>query len=138
MKSILQKTSPLVFSFLLILSVGLFFSFSNSEKRKTEYLSIVVDYSNQIQCVNITEGTSTSKRIAIVSSKSESKFQINRLKKLGYEIVRKHISNQYDNQYVFELLQQYEAKGWELNSHNFSVGKSNDNERRMSFYLFTK
>lgn len=118
MKSIfLKKAFPLTFSFLLILSAGLFYSFSNSKEsnKKTEHLSIIVDYNIRTQTIYITEGTSISK-----------------------EIENQNLENRFDNKFVFKLIQQYEAKGWKLDNHNFGVGNSKSYHNKISYYLFTK
>ena len=122
MKSILlKKTSPFILLFLLIFSGALFYSFSNSEKsnKKTEYLSIVVNYALGTQTIHITEGTSNSKKIT-----------------------HPNIEGIFDNKLVFKLFQQYGAEGWKLESHNFGVGTGADDinkyETKISYYLFTK
>ncbi|MFK8004863.1 MAG: hypothetical protein AB8H03_00770 [Saprospiraceae bacterium] len=118
MKSILLKeTSPLTLLLLLIFSAGLFYNFSTLEKlnKKTEYLSIVVDYNIRTQTISITEGTTVSK-----------------------EIKNQNLENIFDNKLVFKLLQQYETKGWKLESHTFGVGNSQSYHNKISYYLFTK
>jgi hypothetical protein len=141
MKSILLiKTSPLIFSFSLILSVGLLFSFSNYEKSnaKAEFLSIVVNYHIDFRLVDITEGSSSFKRIAILHPNNNRSLLLNWLKKEDYTIVRKKFCDSFNNKYIFELMQEYKVKGWELNSHNFGIGKSIEEDIQISYYLFTK
>jgi hypothetical protein len=98
----------------------------------------MVQYEFEAQYISITEGDSTFKQIAFIDIDNNRTLQINRLRKRGFEIVRKDLTNCFNNKYIFKILQQYQAKGWELKSHNFGVGSSETDNNQVSFYLFTK
>lgn len=104
------------------------------------YLSIVVVYEKTSQLIYITEGAQELRKIEIYKNPSIEKVRSN--EKRGIETISVSKFPKYDNREIFKLFAEYETKGWELHSQNFSTSEARGEVRsfstQVSYFLFTR
>jgi len=116
----------------IITGIGFFLLFTAySMTNKTDaidYLSIKVDYSSKTQRITVSDETGIIEKIIVLpadKSKKKKRFERN-----GYRVIIKEVPYFLDNSSLIRLLEEYNKKGWILNSQ--SLGVSHDHDRILS------
>lgn len=108
--------------------------------QKLSYLSIAVSYEYRCQYLHITEGANIIRQVVVLPA--DAYRQIERHKRVGYEVITLPAIMFFDNRPLFQIIDEYQTKGWTLHSQTMGLSRSETesttNVERIQYFLFTK